>query len=54
MVVAAMHVFEHPVVITDWWAALTAEHGNPFVVAGIALLVLGMTWSSTKRFADRR
>jgi hypothetical protein len=39
MVVAAIHVADHPVVITDWWAALNAEHGNPLVVVGIALLV---------------
>jgi len=39
MVVAAIRVIGHPIVITDWWAALSAEHGNPFVVVGIALLV---------------
>jgi hypothetical protein len=39
VVVAAFQVMHHPVVITDWWAALTAQHGNPLVIVGIALLV---------------
>ncbi|KQM57725.1 amino acid transporter [Agreia sp. Leaf210] len=33
------HVAENAVVITDWWAALTAQHGNPVVMVGIALIV---------------
>jgi hypothetical protein len=33
------HVAENTVVITDWWAALTAQHGNPVVMVGIALIV---------------
>ncbi|WP_417563099.1 amino acid transporter [Microbacterium sp.] len=33
------HVLQHPVVINDWWGALTAQHGNPLMVAGIALIV---------------
>jgi hypothetical protein len=33
------HVVENAVVITDWWAALTAQHGNPIVMVGIALIV---------------
>jgi hypothetical protein len=33
------HVAQNTVVITDWWAALTAQHGNPVVMVGIALIV---------------
>ncbi|MCJ1697142.1 amino acid transporter [Rathayibacter caricis DSM 15933] len=33
------HVVENPVVITDWWSALTTQHGNPLVMVGIALIV---------------
>ncbi|SMQ75350.1 amino acid transporter [Agreia sp. VKM Ac-1783] len=33
------HVAQNAVVITDWWAALTAQHGNPVVMVGIALIV---------------
>ncbi|MCU1478550.1 MAG: amino acid transporter [Subtercola sp.] len=33
------HVFDNPVVITDWWAALNAQHGNPLVMVGISLIV---------------
>jgi hypothetical protein len=32
-------VLTHPVVVTDWWSALTTQHGNPFVIVGIALIV---------------
>lgn len=37
--VSLAHVAENPVVITDWWAALTTQHGNPLVMVGIALIV---------------
>lgn len=37
--VAIGHVAGHAVLITDWWAALSAQHGNPFIMVGIALLV---------------
>ncbi|MEO8906757.1 MAG: amino acid transporter, partial [Microbacteriaceae bacterium] len=37
--VAFGQVMERPVVITDWWSALTAQHGNPLLVVGIALIV---------------
>jgi hypothetical protein len=37
--VALAHVAGQTVVITDWWAALTAQHGNIFVMIGISLLV---------------
>jgi hypothetical protein len=33
------HVAENTVVITDWWSALTAQHGNPLIMVGIALIV---------------
>jgi hypothetical protein len=37
--VAIGHVAENPVVIGDWWSALTTQHGNPLVMVGIALIV---------------
>ncbi len=39
IVVALWHVFERPVVATDWWSNLTAQHSNPLVMIGIALVV---------------
>ena len=39
IVVAFAHIAADTVVITNWWAALTAQHANPFVMIGIALLV---------------
>ncbi|MGO7983653.1 amino acid transporter, partial [Rhizobium johnstonii] len=33
------HVFEHPFVIDDWWIALTTQHGDPWMIVGIALIV---------------
>ncbi|MEF2975841.1 amino acid transporter [Subtercola sp. YIM 133946] len=39
VLVSIGHVFENPVVVTDWWAALTAQHGNPLVMVGISLIV---------------
>jgi hypothetical protein len=38
IVVSLTHVAENPLVIDDWWGALTAEHGNPWVMVGIALI----------------
>ncbi|MGO4105640.1 amino acid transporter [Leifsonia sp. YAF41] len=32
-------VLQHPQVATDWWAALTTQHGDPWMIVGIALLV---------------
>jgi hypothetical protein len=32
-------VFSHPITITDWWVALTTEHGDPLIIVGISLLV---------------
>jgi hypothetical protein len=37
--VAFGHVAAEPFLWSDWKAALTQQHGNPFVVIGIALLV---------------
>ena len=33
------HVAQNAVVITDWWSALTAQHGNQLIMVGIALIV---------------
>lgn len=33
------HIAGHPLVVGDWWSALTAQHSNPLVMVGIALLV---------------
>ncbi len=38
IVVSLGHVFDNPIVVGDWWGALTAEHGNPIVMVGIALI----------------
>jgi len=32
-------VLQHPEVATDWWRALTTQHGDPWMIIGIALLV---------------
>ncbi|MFF1574025.1 amino acid transporter [Leifsonia sp. NPDC058292] len=34
-----VEVFEHPTAVTDWWAALNTQHGDPIMVVAIALLV---------------
>ncbi|MDF2442694.1 MAG: hypothetical protein JWR01_897, partial [Subtercola sp.] len=39
VLVSIIHVFENTVVITNWWEALNAQHGNPLVMVGIALIV---------------
>ncbi|WP_240034822.1 amino acid transporter [Glaciihabitans arcticus] len=39
LVVSLAHVAENSVLVTDWWAALNTQHGNPLVMVGIALLV---------------
>lgn len=39
IVVSLGHVAGNMIVVTDWWAALTAQHGNPVIMIGIALLV---------------
>ncbi|MEU1176842.1 amino acid transporter [Streptomyces sp. NPDC005820] len=37
--VGLWHVATEGHVVTDWWSALTAEHGNIFVMIGVALIV---------------
>ncbi|MER5929060.1 amino acid transporter [Streptomyces sp. NPDC002054] len=37
--VGIWQVATHPTVVTDWTEALTAEHGNPFMMIAIALVV---------------
>lgn len=39
VVVAIGHAAEHLTLVTNWWGALNAQHGNPLIMAGIALLV---------------
>src|SRR5689334_901668 len=39
IVVALTHVVGHPVLVDDWWGALTRQNANPFIMVGIALLV---------------
>ncbi|MEO3974620.1 amino acid transporter [Streptomyces sp. CAU 1734] len=49
---AAWRIAGAPVVIPDWWDAMTAEHSSPWVMVGVALLVfpklaLGMSGFET-------
>ncbi|MCM2386873.1 APC family permease [Streptomyces albipurpureus] len=49
---AAWQVASDPVVVPNWWDAMTAEHSSPFVMIGVALLVfprlaLGMSGFET-------
>ncbi|MCX4820165.1 APC family permease [Streptomyces sp. NBC_01142] len=49
---AVWHVTTQPVVVDDWWSALTAEHASPLAMIGVALLVfpklaLGMSGFET-------
>lgn len=37
--VGLTHVVTEAHVVTDWWAALNQQHGNPLIMVGIALLV---------------
>jgi hypothetical protein len=37
--VSMWHVVSHPHLVPDWSSALTAEHGNPLAMVGVALLV---------------
>ena len=39
VITTILEVFTHPVAVGDWWVALTTQHGSPFMVVGIALLV---------------
>ena len=50
--VAGWHALRHPDVVGDWTSALTQQHGNPWVMVGIALLIfpklaLGMSGFET-------
>ncbi|MFF0447924.1 amino acid transporter [Streptomyces sp. NPDC004609] len=49
---SAWQVAHEPVVIGDWWTAMTGQHSSPFVMVGVALLVfpklaLGMSGFET-------
>ncbi|QPL92369.1 amino acid transporter [Streptomyces clavuligerus] len=49
---AAWQVLRHPVVVPDWWDAMTAQHSSPWAMIGVALLVfpklaLGMSGFET-------
>ncbi len=37
--VSIVQVFQHPTALSDWWGALFAQHGNPFLIVGVALIV---------------
>lgn len=37
--VSLVRLFSHPVAITDWWGALTTQHGNPLFAVAVALIV---------------
>ena len=50
--VAGWHVLRHPGVVGDWTSALTQQHGSPWMMIGIALLIfpklaLGMSGFET-------
>lgn len=37
--VALAHVFTTPLVVDNWWSALTTQHGDPLLIIAFALLV---------------
>lgn len=39
ILVAMFQLVQHPAPLGDWWSVLTTQHGNPFFVVAIALLV---------------
>ncbi|MGO4227433.1 amino acid transporter [Arthrobacter sp. YAF34] len=39
VITTIFEVFAQPVDVSNWWVALTTQHGSPFMVVGIALLV---------------
>ena len=39
ILVAMIQLVQHPAPLGDWWSVLTTQHGNPFFVVAIALLV---------------
>ena len=43
-----------PGLVTDWATALTAQHGNPLAMVGVALLVFPQAGARPVRLRDRR
>src|SRR6478609_5242896 len=39
VITTILELFAQPVAVSNWWVALTTQHGSPFMVVGIALLV---------------
>lgn len=39
IVVSLWRLVAHPPIVTDWWGALTTQHGDPWLVIAIALIV---------------
>jgi hypothetical protein len=39
IVVAMVNVVHSPLLTTDWWTALTTQHGNPIMIIAVALIV---------------
>lgn len=37
--VSLAHLVDNPIVVNDWWSALTTQHGNPLMVVAVALIV---------------
>lgn len=37
--ISIFHIFEHPIAIDNWWSAVNTQHGNPWLVVAIALIV---------------
>jgi hypothetical protein len=37
--VAVLQIFQQDGVVTDWWTALTTQHGNPLIMVGLAVLI---------------
>lgn len=39
LITAFVHIAGRPLVVEDWWSALTTQHGDPWLMIGIALIV---------------
>ena len=39
LVVALAHIIDTPLKVGDWWTALTTQHGDPWMIIAIALIV---------------
>ena len=37
--VSIVQIFTHPFAVTDWWTAVNTQHGDPFLIIAIALIV---------------